>query len=63
MRRAAASSAGDWRPDDSVRAEVNLERVLKIGFAAWLLSSNEGPSIGYWKFPRHAPSPRFSSAT
>jgi len=40
-----------WQPQDAVRMQVQLERVLKIGYAAWLLSGDAGPYIGPWKIP------------
>ena len=46
-----APLSDDWTPEDSIRAEINLDRVFIIGYTAWLLSSNEGPTIGTWKVP------------
>lgn len=43
--------ANDWSAEDALRAEVNLDRVLKIGYAAWLLSANEGPALAGQKIP------------
>jgi len=40
-----------WQPQDAVRMQVQLERVLKIAYAAWLLSGEEGPYAGPWKIP------------
>ena len=59
---AAAKALGFWRADDVWRVEVNFEKVFKIGYAAWLLSSTEGPSIGAWKIPNDlVPSPQVFS--
>ncbi len=46
-----AAASDEWTPDDAIRAEVNLDRVFIIGYTAWLLSSNEGPTIGSWRVP------------
>lgn len=40
-----------WQPQDAARMQVQLERVLKIAYAAWLLSGEEGPYAGPWKIP------------
>ena len=48
---APALAPNDWSTQDALRAEVNLDRVLKIGYAAWLLGNNEGPMIGNRKVP------------
>ncbi len=47
----AIPPANDWSAEDALRAEVNLDRVLKIGYAAWLLSANEGPALAGYKIP------------
>lgn len=41
----------EWTERDSVRIEISLDRVLKIGYAAWRLTSNEQPAIGGFKIP------------
>ena len=46
-----ASVLNEWGPEDALRAEVNLDRVLKIGYAAWLLGNNDGPAIGNHRVP------------
>lgn len=40
-----------WRATDAVRLQIELEKVLKLAYAAWLLSGAEGPFIGPWKVP------------
>ncbi|MCY3024058.1 MAG: hypothetical protein NTW87_34190 [Planctomycetota bacterium] len=47
----AASQAAHWRPNDVVRMQIELERVLKLLYASWLLSGEEVPTIGGWKVP------------
>jgi len=47
----AAGKAEEWRQDDAVRLQVDLERVLKLAYASWLLSGGDGPYIGTWKVP------------
>lgn len=49
-----------WGTEDALRVEVNLDRVLKLGYAAWLLSTgNEAPSIAGRKIPNELlPSPQ-----
>lgn len=59
---AAVRSLSYWSAADAWRVEVNFEKVFKIGYAAWLLSSTEGPSIGAWKIPNDlVPSPQVFS--
>jgi len=45
------AAPNEWSAEDSIRADVNLDRVLKLGYAAWLLGNNEGPMIGNYKVP------------
>ena len=51
---AAAKAAGkseDWRAGDAVRVRIDLEKIIKLAYAAWLLSADNGPVIGDWKVP------------
>ncbi|HYG75599.1 MAG TPA: hypothetical protein VEK08_11400 [Planctomycetota bacterium] len=47
----AAAQAARWRGGEAVRLQVDLEKVLKLAYAAWLLSGEEGPFVGAWKVP------------
>jgi hypothetical protein len=52
--KAALKSAGkpeDWHQGDAVRLSMELEKVLKLGYASWLLMGGETPAIGSWKVP------------
>lgn len=40
-----------WRAGDAIRLQINLERVVNLAYAAWILSGEEGPFIGSWKVP------------
>jgi len=57
---APAGQSDDWSADDAIRAEVNLDRVVKIGYAAWMLSNgNEPPIIAGERIPAELlPSPK-----
>src|ERR1043165_4364300 len=49
---AAGDSNSGWSAEDALRVDVSLDRVLKLGYAAWLLSAgNETPSIAGHKIP------------
>lgn len=50
----------DWSAEDAIRAEVNLDRVVKIGYAAWMLANgNDPPMFGGEKIPAELlPSPK-----
>lgn len=37
---------------DALRVQMNLERIVKLVYAAWLLSGDGGPFIGSWKVPQ-----------
>jgi hypothetical protein len=41
----------NWAASDAIRLQIDLEKVLKLAYAAWLLSGAEGPFIGPWKVP------------
>lgn len=43
--------AKDWRAGDAIRLQINLERIINLAYAAWILSGEEGPYIGSWKIP------------
>src|SRR5207237_1159860 len=59
------SSSEEWTDADARRVEVNLDRVAKLGYAAWLLSNgNEAPVIGGYKVPNELlPSPQVFART
>jgi len=47
----AAREASLWHAGDAVRVQIDLEKLLKLAYAAWLLSGDEGPFVGAWKVP------------
>ncbi|MFH0938765.1 MAG: hypothetical protein V1899_05750 [Planctomycetota bacterium] len=44
-------SAEEWRAGDALRLQINLERMIKLAYAVWVLSAEEGPFLGAWKVP------------
>jgi len=40
-----------WRADDAARLQVELERVVKLAYAAWILSGESTLRAGGWKVP------------
>jgi len=46
LRRAPA-----WREGDAARIQIEMEKVVRLGYTAWLLSGDEGPFIFGWKVP------------
>ena len=40
-----------WRSGDALRVQIELERLMKLAYAFWLLSGEDGPTIGSWKVP------------
>jgi hypothetical protein len=49
-RLKAAGQPEPWRSDDAFRLQINLEKVVQLGYTAWLLSG-EQPVIGNWQMP------------
>ena len=49
-RLKAAGKAELWRPDDALRVQINLEKIVPLGYTAWLLSGGQ-PVIGGWQMP------------
>jgi len=52
----AAESARDkkadfWRNGDAVRLQIEFEKVIRLAYAAWLVSGEEGLYLGSWKVP------------
>jgi hypothetical protein len=41
----------DWRDGDALRVKINMDKVVKLAYASWLLSGDEGPFIAGWKVP------------
>jgi hypothetical protein len=40
-----------WRPEDALRVQINLEKVVQLAYTAWLLSGEDGPFIAGWRVP------------
>ena len=47
----AARRAPEWRDGDAARLQIEMEKVVRLGYTAWLLSGDEGPFIFGWKVP------------
>ncbi len=40
-----------WHPEDALRVQISLERVVQLAYTAWLLSGEDGPFIAGWRVP------------
>ncbi|HYF49929.1 MAG TPA: hypothetical protein VEJ63_11010 [Planctomycetota bacterium] len=51
QNKEAARRAPDWRDGDAARIQIEMEKVVRLGYTAWLLSGDEGPFLLGWKVP------------
>jgi hypothetical protein len=40
-----------WRDGDALRIQIEMEKTIRLGYTAWLLSGSDGPFIFGWKVP------------
>jgi hypothetical protein len=51
LKASGKEDAYCWREDDGARLQIELEKVVKLAYAVWILSGESSLGVGSWQVP------------